>query len=394
VSLPTPSTQELSGNISDQIGASLEQTVPILPKAFINVLAKVLAGLVVILWKYCGFIFLQLFVAYATDKETTINGKIVRPLVELGRRSGIGDPEPAIQAQHKISVTVTVQTGKLASGTALLFPAANIIYETVAEVALDASTVTVNVRAVSDQSGGDGSGSIGNRQNGDVLEFANPPPNVVSKATVVGQEVAGTDAETTDAYRARLLTKTQGKPQGGCYADYVDWALEVPGIINVYPYASPRPGEVDIYVEADQASSGSADGIATPAQITAVFNALQFIDSSGLASRRPVGAAINVYPITRTAVLVTVAGFDPDVQATREALKAGVDEFLRTREPYIEGLSTLPRRDRVTDSAIGGVVQTIVDANGASVTKVTASPGPAFTLGPGQKAKLDHINYA
>src|SRR6185369_9997634 len=119
-------------------------------------------------------------------------GKVVRPLSELGSRSGVTPRNSAQQAQHTVSVVVTVMTGKLASGTALLFPKTNIIYETVAEVPLNSSTVSVNIRAVADQAGGDGSGSIGNLQNGDVLEFANPPPNVVNKATVTAQTVAGT----------------------------------------------------------------------------------------------------------------------------------------------------------------------------------------------------------
>lgn len=395
MSVPTPSIQQLGDNIVDQIAASISQTVPVLPKAFINVLAKVLAATVVILWKYCGFIFLQLFVAYATDKETVINGKVVRPLVELGRRSGIEDPHPAVQAQHTITVTVTAQIGELKSGTALLFPATGVIYETMFVVPLNATTVTVNARAVSDQSGGDGSGAIGNLQVGDVLEFANPPPNVVSKATVLAQLVAGTDAESTEAYRSRLFAKTQAKPQGGCYADYQDWALSVPGIINVYPYKSATPGVVDIYVEADVASSGSPDGIPTGGQLTAVFNAIQLINPvDGLASRRPIGAAINVLPIARVAFLVTVVGLDPDSTDIKLAISAGADEFLRAREPYIEGLSVLPRTDRVTDAAIGGVIGTVVESHGSSVTRATASPGPAYTLGPGEKAKLLNVVYS
>jgi uncharacterized phage protein gp47/JayE len=387
VSLSTPSTKDLSDIVVAQLQTSLGQTVPFLPKAFINVLAKVLAGVVLILFKYSSYVFLQLFVAYASDEPTTINGKVVRPLSELGSRSGVTPRNPAQQAQHTVSVVVTNLVGKLASGTALLFPKTNIIYETVFEVPLNSSTVQVNVRAVADQAGGDGSGSIGNLQNGDVLEFANPPPNVVNKATVTAQTVAGTDAETVEAYRTRILAKTTAKPQGGCYADYQDWALEVPGIINVYPYAG-APGQVDIYIEADEASSGSPDGIATPAQVTAVFNAIQSVNPvTSKASRRPVGAAINVYPITRVGFTVTVVGLDPDSTGTRAAIEAAADEFLRAREPYIEGISVLPRTDRITTAAIGGVVETTVDSRGAAVVNISASPGPAFTLGPGQKAK-------
>ncbi len=387
MSLPTPSTQQLSDNIIAQISASLSQSVPILPKAFINVLAKVLAGVVVLLWKYVGFVFLQLFVVYASDGLTTVNGKAFRPLREWGRLIGVGDPLPAEQAQYSITVTVTQQTGFLASGTALLFPATKIIYETVAVVPLNAATVTVTMRAVSDQSGGDGSGSIGNLQPGDIVEFANPPPNVVGKATVLAQVVAGADAEDTDVYRARIISLFQARPQGGAYADYRAWALDVPGIIHVYPYASALPGVVDIYAEATVDSSGSADGIPTGGQLTQVLNAIN-LDVAGLATRRPVGAAVRVFAITRTGFPVTITGLTPDTPETRAAIKSGVSEYLAAREPYIEGLSVLPKNNRITEAAVAGIVDGIVDANAASVVTLSLGTGPAYDLQNGEKAKL------
>lgn len=387
MSLQPPTVGQLSSNITNQLSSSLSQAVPFLPKAFINVLASVLAGAVVLLFKYCGWVFLQLFVAYASDEPTTVNGKVIRPLREWGRLIGVGDPLPAVQAQHAITVRVTAQIGNLAAGTALLYPATGVIYETVAVVALNASTVPARVRAVSDQAGGDGSGSIGNLQLNDVLEFANPPPNVVSKASISGLEVAGTDAEKTEIYRARIIARFQARPQGGAYADYRAWALDVPGIVNVYPYTSALPGVVEVYCEADVASSGSPDGIPTAPQLAAVYNAIQ-LDVSGIATRRPAGAAVNVLPITRAGFAVTITGLTPDTPETRAAIKAGIAEYLLTREPYIEGLSVLPKNNRITEAAVAGIVDGIVDANAASVIKLELGTGTAYDLHNGEKAKL------
>lgn len=395
MSLPTPSTQQLSDSIIAQIAASLAQTVPVLPKAFINVLAKVLAGMILILWKYCGFIFLQLFVAYASDDLTTVNGKALRPLREWGRLIGVGDPQLATQAQHTITVTVTAQIGSLASGTALLFPATNIVYETVAVVALSAPTVTVTIRAVSDQAGGDGSGSIGNLQNGDIVEFANPPPNVVSKATVSGQLVTGADAEDIEVYRARIVSRFQAAPQGGAYADYRSWAEDVLGIINVYPYAG-MPGEVDVFIEADTVSSGSADGIPTDAQIKAVQESIE-LDQGGVASRRPVNAAVNVLPIVRTGFDVQVQSLDPSTPDLVAQINDGIDEYFRTLEPFITGLSVLPRKDRITQAGVASVVNEIASSSGSTVANVVlfenGGPLPSRTLGQGEKAKSNGPTY-
>lgn len=387
MSLSTPTTQELSDTIVSQISTSIGQSVPLLPKAFIRVLAKVLAGVVVLLWKYCGFIFLQLFVAYATDLPTTINGKVIRPLVEWGRLIGIGDPNPATQAELWINVVVKNQTGFLPARTFLVRAESGVIYQTVAEVPLNAATVPVKIRAASDQTGGDGSGTIGNLQPGDVVEFSNSLPNVSRKATVTAQAVTGEDAEQIEVYRARITKRFQATPQGGAYADYQEWALEVPGIVNVYPYTSPNPGQVDVYVEASVASSGSPDGIPTGAQLTAVRDSIN-LDVSGVATRRPANAAVDVLPITRAAFTVTITGLTPDESDTRDAIKEGIAEYLATREPFIEGLSVLPKNNRITEAAIAGIVDGIVDSKAASVVSVSLASGPAYDLSAGQKAKL------
>ncbi len=80
-----PTTAALRDTIVAQIAGSISQTIPLLPKAFTRVLAAVLAAAIVIVYKYASWQFLQLFVAHATDKETEINGKKIRPLVEWGR---------------------------------------------------------------------------------------------------------------------------------------------------------------------------------------------------------------------------------------------------------------------------------------------------------------------
>lgn len=397
MALSTPTTQDLADNIVAQIQLAIGQTIPLLPKAFTRVLAKVLAGVVVLLYKYAGFIFLQLFVAYATNEETIINGRVIRPLTEWGRLVGVGDPEAATRAELTVTVTVTNMTGSLAAGSQLLFAPSGVVYLTTAAVALNAATVTVTMRASSDQTGGTGEGAIGNLEVGDVVSFANPLPNVATDAVVASVVVTGADGETVAAYRQRIIRRFQRKPQGGAYADYQVWGEGVAGIAHVYPYTSNTPGEVDVYVEATEASSGSADGIPTGAQLTAVAAAIE-LDDNGLASNRPAGAGVNVYAITRTGFEVECSGLDaPDITAAESTVEQAVDEFLRSREPFIVGLSVLPRLDRVTRAAVSGVVDDAVSAVGGTVTtvvlKLSGSPIEAYTLSNGEKAKLNSISF-
>jgi uncharacterized phage protein gp47/JayE len=198
---------------------------------------------------------------------------------------GIGDPEPATRATLQLRVTVTNQTGELKAGDQLLFAPGGVLYVIDRAFPLNAATIDIEATAYSDQSGTFGEGSIGNRQVGDVLNFANPLPNVRRDCVVIGQTVTGADGETWDQYRVRLVRRIQRKPQGGAYADYQTWGEGVEGIANVYPYTG-APGELDVYVEADEESSGSPDGIPTPAQIAAVKAAIE-LDVDGLASATP-----------------------------------------------------------------------------------------------------------
>jgi uncharacterized phage protein gp47/JayE len=396
--MPTiPTTQELASDLVSHLESALAQTIPILPKAWTRVLAKALGGKLVILYKYWGFSFLQLFVEHASFEETTINGKTVTPLVFWGRLFGVGDPVASTRAEHTLQVTINTQTGNIPANTLLLHPATGIIHKTKAAVALNAATVSVTIVASSDQDGGDGSGTEANLEAGDVLEFANKPLNIEREATVTARTVDGADGDTEVTYRKKVISFVQAPPQGGAYADYRHWGEEVVGITNVYPYTGD-PGEVDVYCEATEASSGSEDGIPTAPQLAAVLSSLRF-NLAGEATRRPVNAALNVLAITREEFNVTVLGLQgEDTDSIEASINEGLDEFLRSREPFIEGLSVLPRLDRVTQGEISGLVNEIANAAGGSVTSVTLYRGAesivAWTLGDGVKAKLGNSGEA
>jgi len=393
MALSTPTTKEINDNIIAQLESSIGQSIPLLPKSFLRVLAKTLAAVFTLLYKYCGFIFLQIFVKTASIKETEINGQIVSPLIEWGRLVGEGDPVAATNAQLNIQITVENQTGTLNSGAQLVGATNGVTYLTLTAVNLDAPTKNVEVLAVADQSGGGGAGVIGNLNPSEILNFANPLPNVASETVVISQTVTAADKEGTEFYRQRIIDKFQKRPQGGAYADYEDWGEEVAGIINVYPYTSDCPGQVDVYSEATEASSGSPDGIPTTAQLQAVKDSIE-LNENGLASRRPAGALVNSLPITRRVFDVTVTGLDVEDSATvQQQINEAVAEYFTNSEPFIAGLSILPRLDRITNTGVGGIVDDIVSANGgvfAGVLVQTNGSGVnIYQLQEGEKAKLN-----
>jgi uncharacterized phage protein gp47/JayE len=317
---------------------------------------------------------------------------VVIPLVEWGRLIGVGDPLPATSAELQITITVELQVGSLPAGTQLLNADNGITYITTAVVLLNAPTVSANIRAAADQADGDGSGSQGNLTNGSIVSFANPLANVARDAVVTSTVVTGADAETTESYRHRITERFQAQPQGGAYADYEMWGDSIAGIVHAYPYTSDCPGQVDVYVEATPASSGSPDGIPTTPQLQAVLDAINY-DSGGMATRRPANALANTFPISRLAFDVNVSGLVVDnLAAVQAEITSALTEYFVSREPYIIGLSIPPRNDRITSSAVAGIVDDVVSSAGGlfvgiSITRLTI-PILAYSLGAGEKAKL------
>lgn len=400
MSLSTPATADIRDNIVAQLSAALGQSIPLLPKSFLRVLASALAAVFVLLYKYAGYSFLQMFVQSASYGDTTVNGRTVNPLLFWGRLIGVGDLIAATQAQLSVTVTVVNQTGSLDANTQLLGPGNGVTYLTLAGVLLNAPTVTVTVQAYADQTGGGGAGVIGNLGPGDTLSFANPLANVARTAVVASQIVTGADAETVDAYRKRVQDRFQKRPQGGAYADYQEWAEEAAGIVNVYPYTGTSPGQIDVYCEATPASSGSADGIPTTAQQTAVLNLINY-DSGALATRRPANAFVNVHPITRTAFDVTVTGIASvtDIAQVQADITTALDDYFASVEPYILGLSIPPRTDVLTQTRLSALVEDIVTGAGGTFTSVTFklhSGGgtlSVYTLTEGEKAKTGTVAF-
>ncbi len=398
MSLQTPTTQDISDNIVAQLESTLNQTIPLLPKSFLRVLSKTIAGVFILLYKYSGFIFLQMFVRTASNVPTTINGQVLTPLQEWGRLIGVVDQEQPTQAELLIDITVTNQSGFLPSGSQLGSTLNGVTYITIGDVLLNAATVQATIRAVADQGGGNGAGVIGNLNPGDIVSFANSLANVQREAFVNSQLVTGANGETTEAYRQRILDRFQARPQGGAYADYRIWGLDVPGIIGVFPYTSDCPGQVDVYVEATPESSGNPDGIPTAAQLQAVLDAI-FLDENGLNSRRPAGALVNTFAITRVEFDVNVIGIQQvdDLAQVQADITTAVTQYFLDRDPFIFGLSVPPRLDRVTQTAVGGVIEDIVSAAGGIFDNVVlllnGSGTSIYSLQIGEKAKVGNITF-
>jgi len=67
-----------------------------------------------------------------------------------------------------------------------------------------------------------------------VLTITSPIAGINSAAAITVDFAGGSDLETDDELRARVLFKLANEPQGGSEADYVIWAQEVAGVDSVW----------------------------------------------------------------------------------------------------------------------------------------------------------------
>lgn len=396
MSLTTPTTKDVNDNLIAALEASINQTIPLLPKSALRVISKALSGLFIIIYKYAGFSFLQMFIAHASFKPTIVNGVTLTPLIELGTQLGAGTPDAAVQAQLIVDITVLNQGGTIAAGVQLLSLDNGVTYTVLSEISLNAATVQGTVIAAGDQSGGSGAGALGNLVAGAVITFAETQLDVAADTVVNSTLVTGANAQSEESYRSEVLSFSQARPRGGAYSDYRVWALEVPGITNVYPYTG-NPGQVNVYSEASEASSGSPDGIPTAAQLIEVDDAIQ-LDDAGLASNRPAGAFINSLPISRVTFDISIYNLVVNnISSVEQDIENGLKEFYFSREPFISGLSVPPRIDRISQPDAAGVVSDIVNAAGGTfdslLVKIGGVVNTLYALQEGEKAKLGTVDF-
>ena len=395
---------QIKDMIITQLETSLNTTIPLLPKSFCRVLAKALGFVFVLLYNYASWILLQFFIKTASNKPVTLNGVTITPLKMWGEQAPGGPVTQGAgqRAERDIEITVITQTGRLTSGMRVINTATEMIYTLVGDVDLDAETKTATIRATEP-------GDLGNVDVGETLSFMSPPSTVQKNVTVVLSDpdlsILGVDPETTEAYRQRVTNRYAARPQGGAYADYRDWAEEVAGVKNAYPYSgwswdtewpSGGPGYVFVFIE----STADVDGIPPDPGplLTAVAAAIEN-ETSGLANRRNINARVEVKPITRTTfdVSISTPAYAEDVDDVKDAIEEALEEYFLERAPYIFGLHPPPRKDIITCNEVGGVVSLVAQALSAAVSNVTISVDGTnyeiYHLQEGEKAKLGTVTW-
>lgn len=382
--------------IIDGLQRELNVQFRLLPKAFVRVLAKVMAGVYVTLYKQEAWIFLQMFVDTATFDEVEVLGRRIRPLVLWGELVGVGSPGEPSQFTGTITVTTVNSREYVDEGTQLRNAATGKIYITTETKLLQNPTEQIKIKCVE-------AGSAGNLSVGDELQFVNNIGSVDRKAVLSVEGTIGTDSETETSYRERVRSRWRTQPQGGSLADYRMWASEVPGVYQTYIYKDDETSSgVIIYV--------SGDGDVYPdripsADLCRLVGERCTYDEDGIA-RKPIGAVLdptydetyaNVKPVTIKPFTVSVTGYSGEsLTEFKESAKSQIKSYLEEREPYVRGLSVdNDKKNRISDFNISSILTEICEEYSSYFTGIELTsedvPVAAYTLIRGELAKLDTL---
>lgn len=369
MALKEPTIKEIRDILIANIESRIGQLVPLLPKAVWRVLSAAIAGIFILLYKFGSFNFVQIFPQTAGESALERWGN----LVDINRN-------PAEAA--RIECQFTGEDGSvILTSSRLVNNSTGTVYIVDADTTIVAGVATTTMIATQN-------GIIGNVSNGKVFNFVTPLAGVDNQCTVTDTIATGIDKEDLEIYRSRVVDRFRKIPQGGAFADYEQWGLEVSTIISVFPYSGDVEGTVLVFIK----SSIGVDGIPSAGEITEVEDSIQQSD------RRPVTAEVFVLPIIVIPFKVTVFGLDEDTSEARDNIETFLTQFFLDRQPFVEGLSII-NKSLITNTEISQIISLSIQTLGANFDDVvfevvgTGDIITKFNLGQGETAKLDSVEY-
>lgn len=223
-------------------------------------------------------------------------------LARHGAVWGVGQEPPAAATGH-VLVAGTAGTAIPAGATLAAPSGAQVVVSWAAVLGAGATPVAVIATTP---------GAAGNMAPGQVLTFTAPIAGVSPQTGTIDSAglSGGTDLESLDSWRARILARIRAPLAGGGAADYVKWTTDVaPGaIVRVYG-GWTGPGTVGVVVAA-----------AGPAALDA---GTQAAINTNIQALRPVTAQVAVVAATLHPIAFTLH-LNPDSSANRAAAAAAL----------------------------------------------------------------------
>jgi uncharacterized phage protein gp47/JayE len=301
----TPTLKEVRGLVRDNVRASLPGADASVPNSVLRVLSDAQGGLCHLTLQYIDWLALQLLPDTAETEWLDRHGAIW-----LVNADGTKGRKQATFARGSATFT-GIQGSIVPTGTQLTGPFVG--YETTADVTIGTGPSETTVVALDPGIGG-------NLNAGDELSLLTSVPNVDGIATVVTM-TGGVDTENDDDLRARILHRIQNPPMGGAQADYVTWALAVPGVTRAWAAPEQGVGTITVRFLMDELRADD-DGWPTPDDVKAVAT---YIDKM-----RPVTVKdCYVLAPIKQFIDVSIANLVPSTTIVAGAIEASIEEMLQ-----------------------------------------------------------------
>jgi uncharacterized phage protein gp47/JayE len=312
----TPTLRDVRSLVRDAVNASLPGADANVPNSILRVLSDNQGALCHLTLQYVDWLSLQLLPDTAETEWLDRHGQIW-----LVNADGTTGRKMATLASGTASFQGLVDGAVIPANTQLgsdvMMPAsadspnAQVFFETLADITVSASASVIgDIRALDP-------GAFGNLADGSALSIS--VPNVSTPAFAYGL-TGGTDTETDDQLRARILQRIRNPPMGGSAADYVSWALAVPGVTRAWAAPEQGTGTITVRFLMDDLRA-SDDGWPTPADVQAVAD---YIDKM-----RPVTVkdCYVVAPIKQF-LDITIANLVPDTVEAQAEIEQSIRDML------------------------------------------------------------------
>jgi uncharacterized phage protein gp47/JayE len=215
----TPTLSQVRALVRDSIHGSLPGSDATIPNSVLRVLSDSQGALCFLTLEYVDWLALQLLPDTAETEWLDRHGDIW-----LTNSDGTTGRKMATLAQGVANFTGT--EGVVIPQSAQVFAAVGVTYETLELAIIGTGPTPIPVRALNP-------GIIGNVLPGTFLTFLAAPDGVDGSA-IVAEMSGGTDTETDDELRMRVLLRIRNPPMGGAQHDYVQWMLAVPGVTRAW----------------------------------------------------------------------------------------------------------------------------------------------------------------
>lgn len=331
-------------------------TTPLLKKSFIKTLGYAIAGVAATIWQLAVWIYKQIFPQTCELPALKLWGSLIGVEYNEGQSTNLTILLNDVTASYLVSGTVYKD---LTSG---------LIYKTISQVNAENGKIKTTVECST-------AGEVGNIPVGTVLTIANPLDGIPSTATVEEIKIEGTEDEEVETYRKRVLYGFRKKSESGSPLDYYNWALEVSGIVDVFPYLLNEGIMTLFVVAAGSGKERTPTGVITPnpfpfwedGNFTEFDGSGQFLQVAqsiegseiGVHNRRPAMATVELKAPNYTGLDVEINGLT-DI-SYNESIKEAIVSVLDAKRPHIVVLNYPESKARINNPELSSACMGVIE---------------------------------